>query len=253
VLQLVDRSLELVWRVKAALGIPEPARVAPADGTRSPTDVYRLIVDLNRNLNNLLQRRFAPADVYQQLTYAVGLASTTLSSAAIPGGLGTEPPMVRRKTPLDVYQKLIGIFRIIHETIRLSGEQSLLIEQVELDRDDVSRNDVYDISSLLVSELSYLHSLIPGAAKPKKSYYPGDRFPSHVFQRAGRLESQLIPPGFAHDQVDGHAGQPLPPTKILHHFSSQGRIAQHIPPIPERPDKIPPQGPSPGAPCLVHC
>ncbi|MCU7917201.1 MAG: hypothetical protein KZQ95_02445 [Candidatus Thiodiazotropha sp. (ex Epidulcina cf. delphinae)] len=192
VLQLVNASLELLRRIKAALQIPESATVSPSDATRTPTDVYRLIVNLNRNLNNLLQRHFAPADVYQQLTYAVGMASTILSSVEISERLGAEPEIARRKTPLDVYRKLIGVYMIVRETMQLSGEQCLTIEQFEFDREDVSPSDVYDIASLLVSELNYLHGLTPGAAKPKDSYYPGDRLPSHVFQRAGRLESQII-------------------------------------------------------------
>lgn len=192
VLQFVDASLELLRRVKAALQIPESATVSHSNETRTSTDVYRIIVSLNRNLNNLLQRRFASADVYQQLTYAVGLASTILSSAEISERLGTKPEIVRRKTPLDVYRKLIGVYMIIYKTMQLSGEQCLVIEQFEFDREDVSPSDVYDMASLLVSELSYLHSLTPGATKPNDSYYPGDRLPSHVFQRAGRLESQVI-------------------------------------------------------------
>lgn len=191
VLALVDTALILVRRVKQSLGIKETTTIEPTEETHTPTDVYKLIVRLNRKLNTLLKQRFAPADVYQQLTYGVGLAATILATVSTTDRLGEEPAFVRRKTPVDVYRQLVSIYMILHETMELSGEKSLVIEDSESERNDVSPSDVYDLASLLVSELSYLHSLIPEAATPKDSYYPGDKLPSHVYQRTGRLESQV--------------------------------------------------------------
>ena len=56
---------------------------------------------------------------------------------------------------------------------------------------DVTPSDVYDVASLLVSELAYLHARLPNAGAPRSSYNPGDKLPSHVYQRAGMLERQL--------------------------------------------------------------
>ena len=52
-------------------------------------------------------------------------------------------------------------------------------------------SDVYDMATLLVSELAYLWAQLDDAAVPRPAYYPGSRFPSHVYQRAGLLERQL--------------------------------------------------------------
>ena len=68
---------------------------------------------------------------------------------------------------------------------------------MKLDRLDDGRinratpSDVYDIVSLLVSELAFLHAALPGAEPPHKSYFPGRKFPSDVYQRVGILEKQL--------------------------------------------------------------
>lgn len=191
VFQLVERSLAIILRVKESLRISEDAKVETLVGTRTPTDGFKLIVRTNRVLNRLLDQRFAPAEVYQQLTYGVGLTSSILGTVTSSGRLGTEPRFVRRKTPADVYGKLISIYLILHETMMLSGEKSLLIDPAELAQDHTDPSDVYDMASLLIAELSYLHSLRPNAAPPRKSYYPGTKLPSDAYQRAGRLESQI--------------------------------------------------------------
>ena len=191
VLALVESSVDLITRVKQSIGITEEVNVDPSPADRTPTDVFKMIVRVNRTLNTLLKQRFAPADVYQQLTYGVGLTAGVLVAASAGEHLGTESQLARRKTPLDVYQKLIGIYAIIHETMALSGQKCLEIKSAESERRWVSPSDVYDMASLIVSELSYLHSISPNSTAPRQSFYPGDKFPSHAYQRAGRLENQL--------------------------------------------------------------
>ena len=56
----------------------------------------------------------------------------------------------------------------------------------------VEPSDVYDLASLLVSELAHLHSLHGELRRPRRVFAPGPMFPSHAYQRAGLFESQLI-------------------------------------------------------------
>ncbi len=53
-------------------------------------------------------------------------------------------------------------------------------------------SDVYDVATLLVSELTYLWEQLDDVPSPRQAYYPGRRFPSHVYQRALLLERQLV-------------------------------------------------------------
>jgi len=191
VFELVDGALQIVLRVKQSLRIAESADVTTLAESKTPTEVYKLVVRLNRILNRLLNQRFTPAEVYQQLTYGVGLTSAILATVSTSDRLGRKPGLVRRKTPVDVYRKLISIYMILHETLALSGEKCLIIEPAETEQDNIDPSDVYDMASLLVAELTYLHSLRPNALPAKDSYYPGDKLPSHAYQRAGRLESQV--------------------------------------------------------------
>jgi hypothetical protein len=191
VFRLVDKTNKIILQIKQALNINETVLTESDNVERTPDEVYKLIIQTNRTLNTLLQSRFAPAEVYQQVTYGVGLTSTIMATVLTSNRLGTEPEFVRRKTPTQVYRKLIDIYSIIHDVIKISGENCLVIAASEYKRENISPSDVYDLASLLVSELKYLHTLTPNVSPAKNSYYPGDKLPSHVFQRAGRLESQI--------------------------------------------------------------
>ena len=56
---------------------------------------------------------------------------------------------------------------------------------------DLTSSDVYDLASLLVSELAYLDSRVASGKSPIDSYYPGRKLPSHTYQRVGILKAQL--------------------------------------------------------------
>jgi len=192
VLTVVENSLGLLMRVKSYLSIPELAQLPPSDQVRTPTDVFKLIVEQNRILNQLLQRRFAPSDVYQQLTYGVGITSSLLATLPVPNRLGTEPEFERRKTPTDVYARLLEVFHSLCGVMRRSGEACLEVDAAEKQRNDLTPSDVYDLASLVISELRHLHSERKGTSSIMDSYFPGDKLPSHAYQRAGRLLSQIL-------------------------------------------------------------
>ncbi len=191
VLNLVQQSHAMILRVKKHLSIPEVSIPDLAQAEKTPTDVFKLIVDQNRTLSRLLQQRFTPADVYQQVTYGVGIMSAVLGSFNIEPRLGVEPDYERRKVPADVYKRLINIHQTIRQVVDQAGGECLTIADFELQRTDVIPGDVYDLTLLVIAQLRYLYNNRPDAAPLRKDYYPGNRLPSHAFQRAGRLESQV--------------------------------------------------------------
>jgi hypothetical protein len=56
----------------------------------------------------------------------------------------------------------------------------------------VTSHDVYNLAAFIVSELRFLHAQADGALSPPEPYYPGRKFPSDVYQRAGLLEILLV-------------------------------------------------------------
>jgi len=188
VMAVVDAVLTQLQRVKATLGILESSRSKPRDPTATPSDVFRSIVQANRQVNLLLDRPIAPSDVFQQVTLAVGYAAQL--RAGFPGTRMPEaPPFERRKRPADVYHRLIECFARIRAIMAHSGFRTLTLDQHP---DAITPNDVYDIASLIVSELSFLHAQVDDALPPLDPYDPGRKLPAEVYQRAGLLELLLI-------------------------------------------------------------
>lgn len=191
VLKLVDAALERLRLVKEKLKIDKKADVPARDADRSPNDVFIAIVDANRQLNLLLDRRFTPSDVFQQVTAAVGYASRLLESFDAGQPTVKAPKHVPGKRPADVYRRLVKCYERIRGIALRSRVRMLEFTPDEKQIAQAEPSDVYDVAALLVSELAYLHSRLPGAKPPRKAFYPGRKFPSHVFQRAGILERQL--------------------------------------------------------------
>jgi hypothetical protein len=185
---VLEAVLERLQRVKGVLGSFERSRKRAREPARTPSDVFRSIVQANRQVNLLLNQQFAPSDVFQQVTLAVGYAAQLRTQ--FPGTRMPEAPVFeRRKRPADVYHRLIECFARVRDVMQHSGLNALTLD---MHPETVTPSDVYDIASLLVSELSFLHSHLNGVLAPPDTYYPGRKFPSDVYQRAGLLEALLI-------------------------------------------------------------
>lgn len=190
VLVVVNSALDRIMLVKKTLGITEQCVEIARESVKTPTDVFRSIIEADRQLHLLLDSPFSPSDVFHQVTLAVHHA--TRLRAHFPGKrVPNEPPLERRKRPLDVYRRLVGCYEQIREIAHASGLELAVLQPGDTDSTSVVPSDVYDVASLLVSELAHLNVLLSGEKPPDDSYPPGRKFPSHVFQRAGLLNSQL--------------------------------------------------------------
>ncbi len=189
---VVDAALKRVLVVKEALGLSGVRIESPSPDTTTPTDVFRAILQVNTQINLLLDEAFSPSEVYQQVTLSVHISAKILAASAPDAvRIPAAPAFESHKVPADVYRRLVRCLETIQRIAMVSGFEML---EVQIDDDalaEVTPSDVYDIASLVVSELAYIHSSVEGAAAPVPVHYPGRRFPSHVYQRAGILESQL--------------------------------------------------------------
>ena len=189
----VDAALERLRRIKKQLRLDRQFTKNPTDLAKTPSDVFRSIVQANRQLNLMLEQQFAPGDVFQQVTLAIGYTERLIEQFPGEDSIIPEPPRYEaNKMPAHVYRRLLRCFATIRKITEQSGKQVLKLGQ--LDEAQIERaapSDVYDVASLVVSELVYIQSELPAAAPPRKVYYPGQKFPSDVFQRVGILEKQL--------------------------------------------------------------
>ncbi len=188
---VVDAALNQIRRVKTKLAIPEQVRERSRDDTHIPTDVFRSIVQANRQLNLLLDRRFTPSDVFQQVTVAVSYTSRLLGRFPRATRIPMGAPFERGKRPVDVYERLLDCFGRVRTIAERSGIEIVTLSSSHTTGREVTPSDVYDLATLIVSELAYLHGRIEGIEPPQEVYDPGRKFPSHVYQRARILALQL--------------------------------------------------------------
>ena len=195
VAEVIDAVLARIDKIEVDLPADTKVSADQRDPKKTSTDVFRAIVTANRQISLLLEKQVSPSDVYQEVTLAMSYASSLLAS--VPDAVRNPEPdeLEAGKQPADVFLRLIRCFGIIRNIADNSGLKLLelsLPEGGESATADVVPSDVLDIASLLVSELTYLHDHLLEKTPPRKTYFPGRKFPSHVYQRVGILEKQLL-------------------------------------------------------------
>ncbi|NKB80531.1 MAG: hypothetical protein GKS05_01275 [Nitrospirales bacterium] len=192
---LVTAAYDRLMVIKNELGILETVSEKVHPPSTKPTEVGRAIVQASRQLNLMLQRRFSSSDVFQQISWGIQYAEALL--ARFPGSMPSfsSPSFERGKHPGEVFLRLIECFARVEEIARLSGMTVLHLDEKaagEAVRDfDVHPSDVYDLATLLVSDLTYLYGKLKDTVPIPSVPFPGRKFPSHVYQQAGVLLTQL--------------------------------------------------------------
>ncbi|HBP90532.1 MAG: hypothetical protein KC594_18315 [Nitrospira sp.] len=192
---LVTAAYNRLMTVKTELGIQErfPEKLQPSSTT--PVEVGRAIVHSNRQLNLMLQRRFVPSDVFQQVLWGVEYANALLAQFPEARNSRLSPPLERGKLPADVFLRLVECFGRVEEIAHLSGMEVLHLDvtaaQQAVLNFDIQPSDVYDLATLLVSDLTYLYGKIKDPRSIQSVPFPGRKFPSHVYQQTAVLLGKL--------------------------------------------------------------
>ena len=194
--KMVNAAYHRVLAIKEELALKDHVAERPKDSSTSLTETGRAIVETNRQLNLLLERRFSPSDVSQQVLLASQYAKRLLSrfpQATVPP---TSAPLERGKEPADVFLRLAECYATLEKIAHQSSVPVLHLDlpaavKVVEQSGPLEPSDVYDIATLLVSDLAYLHAQLNTDNAPKPIPYPGRTFPSHVYQQATVLLHQL--------------------------------------------------------------
>jgi hypothetical protein len=192
---LVTAALDRLVTIKTELGIQEtvPENAHPA--STKPTEVARAIVQANRQLNAMLQRRFSSSDVFQQISWGIQYAKALLAQFPAATPSATSPPFERGKQPGEVFLRLVQCFKQVEDIARLSGTAVLHLDakaaKHAMNDFDIQPSDVYDLATLLVSDLTYLYGKLQDVPPIPSVPFPGRKFPSHVYQQAGILLDHL--------------------------------------------------------------
>lgn len=190
VLRLVQLAEENLQIVKKELHIPESTPKPPINPNTTPEQVFASIVQANRQLNILTEQSFKSEDLFEQATKAIGYTSRLLDRFPGADAIPSDPPFERGKTLQDIENRIINCFDMIEEIARISGVQVADLDTTLVRKEKMDANELYDLNSLMLSELAHLYSMIPDTTR-FHSYYPSPKLPSHVYQRLGILEAQL--------------------------------------------------------------
>ncbi|HIF30323.1 MAG TPA: hypothetical protein EYQ75_01325 [Planctomycetaceae bacterium] len=191
VYEMVDGALLRIRCVKHRLNTPERAVGIERDDSKTPTDVFKAIVQANRTLNILMQKKFSPSDVYQEVTLAIGYGAKLLEEFPGTTRIPDDPTFERKKKPSDVYERLVRCSRKLRKIAESSGLKMIELAEDEETVSVAQPSDVYDIASLVVAQLVHLQNQIAGSTPPRAVFNPGLKIPSDVYQRVGILEAQL--------------------------------------------------------------
>lgn len=183
VMQLLDAIFEEVSDIRVRLKLDKGAAEPAVEAERQPSDVLMTLIRCNRELSRMLEQPFSPSDVYRQIALASAYAARLGSAADL-------APYESRKKPADVYARLEACLALASSVISKRGGSALTARGMPT---DVLPGDVYDLASLVLGELAYLHdsaqNVVPlYAFEPRAS---GHVLPSHCYQLAATLERQL--------------------------------------------------------------
>lgn len=193
VLPLLDSTRERLAQARALLRLEgdslRPALPGPLlrNIGKDASDVLAGCLVASRQLNVMLAHAFASREGHEQLIRALGLAERLLAfhGAELPPA----PPLERRKFPRDVFQLLWQACEVLHQTLCDSGVKALEIHRGFVGEEPT---DVYDLASLIVSELEYLASFLPiKEAPPQATATQSPILPAHNFRLARQLQAAI--------------------------------------------------------------
>lgn len=188
-------TYRLLLVIRAGLQLPEAPMEKVQDPKTTPADVLEAVVATNRMLNGLLNSGPSSHDVLERVLVAETAVEQLLQG--IPGS-AIRSPVVRQRgrRPADVYATLRDSYDVLtrvathydFETLDMNASELKLGKAEEA---GVTPSRVFDLATLISSELVYLHAEQDGSILPKVeiSNYV---LPSHVHQHAETLRLNLI-------------------------------------------------------------
>jgi hypothetical protein len=191
VLAVVEASQRTVRHLKEHLGADTGVTTHAVEPDHTPGDVFRLLIRASRQVSLLLDAKPSPTGVFEQLTDALGTTNRLLTQ--FPDRAEPITPKYERfKTPADVHAQLVKCTEQLNKVLKASNLGVMEVDW-NLEPAQITPNDVYQLATLIVSELKYLESLAPPilAAPTVTDLPPGRKLPSHNFQRASLLCGQM--------------------------------------------------------------
>jgi hypothetical protein len=155
------------------------------------TGVFLVVIDINRQLNQLLRVPIGDAEVFEEvsaaITYAAALLEMYPGTTAVPEA----PPYDGYKRPADVYRRLTECMDAVIRVAPKAGVQVLGLSARRNVPDDTEPGHAYDIARFLVADLAAIADARDAPRVRATLPAPKHIFPTEVYAHAGILLRQL--------------------------------------------------------------
>jgi hypothetical protein len=188
---VLEDSLDQIKLVADAIGITETVKLAERSVPLSPTGVFLVVIDINRQLNQMLNVPISDADVFDEISSAVTLGASLLAKYPTVPRVPPAPAFDGYKRPADVYRRLT---ECIDALIRVAAKANMPMLGLSSRRnipDDIEPGHAYDIARLLVADLTALAGQQNAPRVRAELPAPKHVFPTEVYAQAGILLRQL--------------------------------------------------------------
>ena len=188
---LLDDALAQIRVAAEAIGITERATFEQRVTTIAATGVFLVVIDVNRQLNQMLRVPIGDAEVFEEISAAITSASALLST--LPGAtpVPEPPPFDGYKRPADVYQRLTECMDAMIRVAPKVGVDVLGLSARRNVPDDTEPGHAYDIARFLVADLAAFADARDVPRVRVTLPAPKHIFPTEVYAHAGILLRQL--------------------------------------------------------------
>jgi len=189
VLSVVGQAHCQIVRIIERLGIVHDGHESSVDRTRTPSDVIQSIFRCNRQLNLMMDKPLSPRAVYSEVSLAIGYVRS-MSGERSDMAFTERAEFVPYRRPPDVYTKLRETDKIV---AKIGASVGVVTPKLDFgDTTGALPSDVHELTVLILEDLRNIHTALTGSPGSfQKLYYPGPRFPSHVYQRVETLNALL--------------------------------------------------------------
>lgn len=167
----------------------EKAPTAPGrEAQRTPSDVFGALSTVSRQLDRLLEKPITPGEVYEQVTLALCYAERLCGSHDHP-----QPAHEHGKVPADCLARLHEALDAARATVKKGGHPVIEHGGVRADPAQVRPSDCYDLATLVLGEVAFLHALAKDVNPPAPYEHTGagHKLPSHVYALSQALTETI--------------------------------------------------------------
>jgi hypothetical protein len=188
---LLEDSLAQIRVAAEAIGITERATFEQRVTSIAATGVFLVVIDINRQLNQMLRVPIGNTEVFEEISAAITSAAALL--ATYPGTMPVPdpPPFDGYKRPADVYERLTECMDAVIRVAPKVGVPVLGLSARRNVPEDTEPGHAYDIARFLVADLAAFADARDVPRVRVSLPVPKHVFPTEVYAHAGILLRQL--------------------------------------------------------------